>query len=201
MNSDNIYFENIPSVGSLYLEKVFCEFESEPSVFVCKDNYSSRYLALMNIGVDVLRYYIIKINVEDIIKLIQKDISLYTAFIKKEQTKFIYTIENDDTISIKSIVMFCEDQLPPSTTMLRPSYKLDDYIDYLNNLIYIETTQQLKYTISFEVSSDKMLDCRLYDNDEFSTTSSTSIRYKQMSKVYEKESLNLDSDINIFNAA
>lgn len=37
------YYENVPIIGNLYLEKVFNKFEDEDIIFVCTDDNSNKY--------------------------------------------------------------------------------------------------------------------------------------------------------------
>ena len=40
------YSENVTGIGNLYLEYVFYEFEQEPVLFLCRDEYANIYLCL-----------------------------------------------------------------------------------------------------------------------------------------------------------
>nr|WP_305136633.1 hypothetical protein [uncultured Schaedlerella sp.] len=43
---NELYFERIITIGNLYLEHIFLEFETEPVFFTCVDNHDKLYLCL-----------------------------------------------------------------------------------------------------------------------------------------------------------
>lgn len=43
---ENIYFENVVTVGNLYLEYILYEFENEPILFICSDDSKNTYLCV-----------------------------------------------------------------------------------------------------------------------------------------------------------
>ena len=41
---NNLYFKNVVNIGDLFLEYIFFDFEREPIVFTCVDNFNNLYL-------------------------------------------------------------------------------------------------------------------------------------------------------------
>lgn len=135
----NVFFNNIPNVGDLFLDKVLLEYELEPVIFVCKDNCNNFFLCICDDFIDAKRSWIaVKITVEDLLDVINDKITLLTAFKKSEDKTVIIDYCPDKKTYNYCMMSFSdidENELPYEDQYLDEKETLDDYIDYLKSYI------------------------------------------------------------------
>ena len=114
------YFENVTEIGNLYLEYVFYEFEQEPVLFLCRDEYANIYLCLC---IDI-RYeqswVIVPCNIALLHLLIEEKMDIASVFLsRKKGWKIIMDIcgnEKSGSIQMKDIDRL---DLPKEGTYIR----------------------------------------------------------------------------------
>lgn len=131
---NDIYFKGIKHWGNLYVEHIFITFECEPILFTCINEHNDLYLVLCNEIRNEYKWIIAPISINELEKLINKEIDLYTAFEKNGEFVIAtmgcdgyerYTDETIDTID--------KVELPDRGITLRCNEK--SAIDYLNKKI------------------------------------------------------------------
>ncbi len=134
------FFNNVPNVGDLFINKVLLEYELEPVIFVCKDSYNNFFLCLCDDFIDVKRSWIaIKITVEDLLDIINDKITLLSAFKKSDNKTIIIDYNPDKKTNDYHMMNFSdidETELPCEDQYLNERESLDNYIDYLKSYIF-----------------------------------------------------------------
>lgn len=96
------YYENVPIIGNLYLEKVFNKFEDEDIIFVCTDDNSNKYLCLCYEFHFALKWIIAKVNTIDIAKLISQSIDIREVY-EANKDNLIHIIYKDENYSYEQV--------------------------------------------------------------------------------------------------
>lgn len=78
---NDLYFDNVTSIGKLYLEHVFYEFEAEPILFSCVDEMKKLYLCLCTEIRFQQKWIIAQCGVSTLKALIDEDIDIASAFL------------------------------------------------------------------------------------------------------------------------
>ncbi len=143
----NVYFKNVPNFGDLFINKVLLEYELEPVIFVCKDNYNNFFLCICDDFIDAKRSWIaIKIPVNDLLDILNDKITLLSAF-KKSVNKTIIIDYCPDKKTYDYCMMNFSDidetELPCEDQYLDEKDTFDDYINYLKS-----------YIISYDIQCD-----------------------------------------------
>lgn len=144
---NNIFFNNVPNIGDLFINKTLLEYELEPVIFVCKDSYNNFFLCICDDFIDTKRSWIaIKIPVEDLLDVLNDEITLLSAF-KKADNKTIIIDYYPDKKSYDYRMMDFSDideaELPYEDQYLDEKGTFDDYIEYLKS-----------YIISYDIQYD-----------------------------------------------
>ena len=79
-NKMQTYFENVSSIGNLYLEKVFMKFEEENVLFICMDDAGNRYLGVCYEMRYALKWVLCQVSKETILQMLLKLITVRQCF-------------------------------------------------------------------------------------------------------------------------
>lgn len=79
---NNIYFENAESVGNLYLDYIFYEFEKEPILFTCEDSRKRLFLCICSDIRYEQKWVIAPSSIAVLKALIEEKIDIASAFLK-----------------------------------------------------------------------------------------------------------------------
>lgn len=186
----NVFFNNVPNIGDLFINKVLLEYESEPIIFVCKDSYNNFFLCICDDFIDVKRSWIaVKIPVEDLLDIINDKITLLSAFKKSENKTIIIDYFPDKKSYDYRLMDFSdidENELPCEDQYLDEKGNFYEYIDYLKSYIFL-------YDIQYD--SD-YLDTILINVSE---TNQEDYFYigKEYNPVQDTETLEKQNEINI----
>lgn len=125
-----LYFENIPTVGDLYLEDVFNVFEDENILFTCTNEKHELYLCVCYEIRGALKWIINKIDGGDIAKLINKEITINDAFRlgSDKKIRIIFTYENGEKVDFPELKEI-EELLPTKGVYL----KIDNNIEKIKS--------------------------------------------------------------------
>lgn len=143
MKDNNLYFENVPYIGSLFMEQLLFSFEDTPIVFICTDKELSRYLCVCDDIIDEESWLIVKINNTKLLEILNNASTVLSAFVgqkviianRKFNQSIRYEIEEYNNIG--------EDELPVC----------DQYLDMKNSLrAYIEKIENEILFTSFRLS-------------------------------------------------
>ena len=155
---NEIYFENVTEVGSLYLEKVFNRFEDENIIFICKDAQDHRYLCICYEFRASLKWILCKISSKTLVRLITKRIDIRHAF-ELEGNECIQIVYRDGIEESKSVSLdnICENILPRYGVYLQADQDISNYLRYIC-FHYMETTSykcrgSLSYALNRQKSS------------------------------------------------
>ena len=112
-----VYFENLPEIGDLYLEKVFNKFEDENIIFLCRDFVGRYYICLCYEFRITLKWIIVGVSVSDVIKLVINRISIRDIFVKNDFDPFLIEYDGDDyKVSRKELDKIDKNILPGENT-------------------------------------------------------------------------------------
>ena len=181
-----VFFNNVPNIGDLFIDRVLLDYELEPVIFVCKDSYSNFFLCICDDFIDVKRSWIaIKIPVEDLLDVINDKSTLLSAF-KKSKNKTIIIDYCPDKKTYDYCMMDFSDideaELPCKDQYLDEKETFDDYIDYLKS-----------YFISYDIQ---------YNSDYLDTISinfninNHEVIVKDYNPVQDTETLEKPNEVN-----
>lgn len=78
---NDMYFDNVAGIGSLYLEHIFFDFESEPILFTCSDTDKNLYFCLCSEIRYNQKWLITKSNINILKELIEEKIDIVSALL------------------------------------------------------------------------------------------------------------------------
>lgn len=140
---------------SLYEDIVLIELDT-PILFVCKDDYNQRYLAVC-IDMDMYEYYVMNITNELLINIIEGKTEIKEAFV--QATSFFYvqagdTIDND-LVRLLDKSELADDDYPDNGIYYTiKNSVIDEYIFRLKfHEIQIKASQFIRRPIKAELSS------------------------------------------------
>lgn len=130
---NNLYFQNVNNIGNLYLDYVFIEFEAEPIIFTCRDDFNSLYLCLCSEIRNGQKWMVTKIDTKTLTKLVNDELDIASAFLINS---FITSISMDMSGNESSKIVKKDDidrlDLPKEGTCLNLSKeKIIDYAECL----------------------------------------------------------------------
>lgn len=185
-----VFFNNVPNVGDLFINKVLLEYEIEPVIFVCKDSYNNFFLCLCDDFIDANRSWIaVKISVKDLLDVINDKITLLSAFKKTENKTIIIDYYPDKKTYDYRTMNFSdidETELPCEDQYLDEKETLDNYIDYLKSYI-------ISYDIQYDVNYFNTIFINVNKNNQ---KDSFSIG-KGYNPVQDPETLEKSNEVNI----
>lgn len=79
---NEVYFENIEQIGSLFLDYVFYEFEKEPILFICEDIRKRLYLCLCSDIRYEQKWLIIPGSIAVLRSLVEEKMDIASVFLK-----------------------------------------------------------------------------------------------------------------------
>lgn len=77
---DEIYFEKIPNVGNLYLNRILNVFEGENIIFICTDKKRKYYLCTCYEFRNSLKWIIAKTDTKILLKMLEKKIDIHSVY-------------------------------------------------------------------------------------------------------------------------
>ena len=92
---ESLYFKNIKGIGSLYLESIFYEFESEPIIFLCKDDKDILYFCLCTEIRYEQKWVLRKADLADLELLAKRKLDI-KSFFAKEGAIIVITLDCDN---------------------------------------------------------------------------------------------------------
>lgn len=187
---NNVFFSNVPNIGDLFINNVLLEFELEPVIFVCKDNYNNFFLCICDDFIDEKRSWIaIKIPVKDLLDILNDKITLLSAFKKSQNKTIIIDYYPDQKAYDYHIMNFSdidETELPCEDQYLDEKETFSDYIDYLKSHI-----------ISYDIQCDfEYLDSIFINVNKNNQEDNFSIG-KEYNPVLDTETLEKPNEVNI----
>lgn len=118
----NAYFENVITVGNLYLAYILHEFENEPILFICSDDSKELYLCICSEIRGRMRWVVARCQDKILSDLVSQKIPIAAAFLLNDKVIVIeYDNEDGETskvINSKEINLL---DLPEEGLMLRVS--------------------------------------------------------------------------------
>ena len=81
MKDNNLYFDNVPYIGSLFMEQLLFSFEDTPIVFICTDKELSRYLCVCDDIIDEESWLIVKVNNTKLLEILNDVSTVLSAFV------------------------------------------------------------------------------------------------------------------------
>ena len=167
--NDNIIFEQIPGINSLFMEQVLFSFENIPMIFVCVDSSQSRYLCVCDDIIEEQSWIISKIQNSTLLRILNDEITVLNAFkdkdvwvaTKKAGQDMMYQFVQYNHIDI--------DELPLCDQYLEMKESLGRYIDLVSIDASIENLAR-PYPMSYltgiqSIAGSLLLD--LLSKDEF----------------------------------
>ena len=103
MKDKKVYFENIPDIGNLNLDKILFEFEYTPIIFTCRDLKNNFYLCLCVDIRKIQEWIITPISPELLIRMLKNKITIYNAFKQSDEKKIMAQYTKKDGISYKEV--------------------------------------------------------------------------------------------------
>lgn len=91
------YFKNLPYLGTLYLKSIYLFFE-EPILFLCTNEYGTKFLCLCSEFREVYRWIVTEVDNPILKQMISNELSTYEVFQKATGKKYIINwngYEND----------------------------------------------------------------------------------------------------------
>ena len=156
----NVFFNNVPNIGDLFINKVLLEYELEPVIFVCKDSHDNFFLCICDDFIDTKRSWIaIKIPVKVLMDIINDKITLLSAFKKSENKTIVidyYPDQKNYDYHMMNFSDIDETELPYEDQYLDEKGNFDDYIDYLKSyIISYDTQHDFDYLDSIFININK----------------------------------------------
>ena len=102
----DLYFENVASIGNLYLDYVMFSFENEPIVFICSDDKYNPYLCLCSEIRIEQKWIITKCSTTILKRLETKEIDLRSA-LRANDTVMVITVSTNSKEKSK-VLKLCE---------------------------------------------------------------------------------------------
>lgn len=128
---NNLYFNNVPSIGLLYVEKILFSFEDIAMVFVCHDEDKNRYLCVCDEVFDKESWIIVKVSNDELLGILNDERTVLSLY----KSKKIVIADRAFGEDIKYCVMNeCEidsDEFPVCNQYLEMKKYLSEYIDEL----------------------------------------------------------------------
>lgn len=84
-----IYFDNAADIGTLYLEHIFYEFESEPILFMCTDDMKNMYLCLCSEIRHVQKWILVPCSILQLKSLIEEEKDILSVFLSAKRAVVI----------------------------------------------------------------------------------------------------------------
>lgn len=136
-----IYFENVPNVGDLYLNRTLNVFEGENIIFICTDIKREYYLCTCYEFRDSLKWIIAKTDAKNLLKMLEKKIDIHSVYESSELLiNCIYDGEKD-TFVLTNYNSVDKRIIPNKGTYLKPDNK--DEVDSLIMPLFLGLDRQV----------------------------------------------------------
>lgn len=129
MKRNTICFENIPSIGSLFMEQILFSFENIPIVFVCTDNNKSRYFCVCDDIIEEESWIIVNISNMKLYDILNDVSTVLSAFIDRKIILANREFNQDTRYDIIKYNDIPKDELPFDDQYLEMKELLKPYID------------------------------------------------------------------------
>lgn len=130
---DNLYFNHVPNIDSLFMEQVLFSFENIPIVFVCVGEEQSRYLCVCDDIIDEESWLIVKIDNKDLLAILNDNATVLSAFTDKEVIIANRKLNQNITYDIVEYNTINKDDLPVSDQYLEMKNSLKAYIEKIEH--------------------------------------------------------------------
>lgn len=152
--------------NEIFLEEVLVEYMGVPIFYVCHDN-KSKYLVICT-DIDELNYLIVKISIKELYDLLNGDITMRDAFVKKEQCWMVHSAEDivDDRVDVCDIANINKDLLPKENAFFEVlSNDMKIYVNKVKKSLLMEE----KYNMISEQEFTYQIKSYKYNSDKFKT--------------------------------
>lgn len=155
MMKNDLFFDNVPHIDSLFMEQVLFSFENIPIVFVCIDKSPSRYLCVCDDIIDEESWLIVKISNIKLLEILNDVSTVLSAF--KDKKVIIANRKFNQNIQYEIIEYnnINKDELPACDQYLEMKNTLKSYIEKVENDILCKN---LRLSLSFYDMPDDKLD-------------------------------------------
>ena len=144
-----VYFNDVPNIGDLSLEKVLFSFESIPIVFICTNETNEKFLCLCNDVIEEECWMISKISVSKLLDILYDKITVFNAFKTSDHDIIIATQNQNNLIyEVKTFDEIDALDLPDENEFLEMQQYLKDYIAALNKENELELNQLIAKVFS-----------------------------------------------------
>lgn len=130
---NEIFFKKVPKIGSLYLEETLFSYENTPILFVCIDTSNKRYFCMCDDIIDEESWIIVPISNETLMKVINDEITVLSAFRDKKIIIANRSFEDHIRYNTEEYNKIDPDELPVCDQYLEMKEYLSDYVNKINN--------------------------------------------------------------------
>ncbi len=148
---NNIYFSNVSTIGNLYLEYVFYEFENEPILFLCKDEMDNIYFCLCSDIRYGQKWIITKCTMDILRKAIEQKIDIVSVFSHQNKCVVINMDINGNENSFQKDIK----DIDPLDLPKKETYIKCDKIEVKNFLEKIENIYTSVYNCLYKVNENE----------------------------------------------
>lgn len=118
-----IYFDNAADIGTLYLEHIFYEFESEPILFMCTDDMKNMYLCLCSEIRHVQKWILVPCSILQLKSLIEEEKDILSVFLSAKRAAVItMDLQGNESSCIVDTGSVDRLDLPEEGTFIRLNY-------------------------------------------------------------------------------
>ena len=129
---NKIYFEKVPVLGSLQLEKILFSYENIPILFICVDKNNIRYLCLCDDLIDEESWIIVPIPTETLLDVLNNKITVLSAFKDRKVIIANRGFDEDVKYFIEEYNKIDPDEIPVNDQYLEMKEHLSEYIDKIS---------------------------------------------------------------------
>lgn len=129
---NKIYFEKVPVLGSLQLEKILFSYENIPILFICVDKNNTRYLCLCDDLIDEESWIIVPIPTETLLDVLNNKITVLSAFKDRKVIIANRGFDEDVKYFIEEYNKIDPDEIPVNDQYLEMKEHLSEYIDKIS---------------------------------------------------------------------
>lgn len=155
MKEKYLYFNNVPYIGSLFMEQILFSFENIPIVFVCIDENKRRYLCVCDDVIDEESWLIVKINNTKLLEILNDNATVLSAFVDQKVIIANRKFSQDINYDIAEYNKISKDELPVRDQYLEMKNSLKPYIE---NIEYDILCSSLKLSLPINNMLDDNLD-------------------------------------------
>ncbi len=150
----NIYFDNVPTIGTLFMEQILFSFESIPMIFVCTDDIKNRFPCVCDDIIDEESWLIVKISTSKLLDILNDVSTVLTAFKGEKVIIANRGFKRGIEYSIMKYEDINKDDLPVCDQFLEMKDHLKTYIEKIESE-FISINFKLPIS-SYEVFNDQL---------------------------------------------